>query len=233
MSSYLQWLIQSISESESHSVMSDYLQPHGPYSLWEKILICDHCATTLLHENKTLWYKVLLSMHFEHGVQAIFLASYKKCMLNCVWLFVTPRTIAHSPGSFVHGISQERIPEWVLFHIPGDLPDPGNEPKSLVSPSLARRFFTNCTTWEASHKRTRKNPEKHWYHNSLNTGSLLWLTLYMKFSLCLPRIRWIQCLLMTRPRKRKDQFVSSLCDCLISVSHKINICWWIFTDEGK
>ena len=28
------------------------------------------------------------------------------------------------------------------FPTPGDLPDPGNEPMSLLSPALASRFFT-------------------------------------------------------------------------------------------
>ena len=32
---------------------------------------------------------------------------------------------------------------------PGDLPDPGTEPLSLVSPAAAGRFFTTSTTWEA------------------------------------------------------------------------------------
>ena len=31
---------------------------------------------------------------------------------------------------------------------PRDLPDPGIEPVSLASPSLAGRFFTTSTTWE-------------------------------------------------------------------------------------
>ena len=34
------------------------------------------------------------------------------------------------PGSSVHGIFQARILEWVPFPSPGDLPDPGIEPKS-------------------------------------------------------------------------------------------------------
>ena len=33
---------------------------------------------------------------------------------------------------------------------PEDLPDPGIEPKSLMSPALAGGFFTASTTWEAS-----------------------------------------------------------------------------------
>ena len=36
------------------------------------------------------------------------------------------------PGSPLCGISQARILEWVAFPFPGDLPDPGIEPKSLA-----------------------------------------------------------------------------------------------------
>ena len=65
---------------------------------------------------------------------------------QCVWLFETPRTVAH----------------WALLSMgcprsgfqcspPGDLPDPGIEPRSLKSATLAVRFFTTSTTWEAWH----------------------------------------------------------------------------------
>ena len=37
------------------------------------------------------------------------------------------------PGSSVHGILQVRTPEWVAVPSPGDLPDPGIEPRSLAS----------------------------------------------------------------------------------------------------
>ena len=40
-----------------------------------------------------------------------------------------------SPGSSVRGISQARILEWVAISLPGDLPDPGIEPTSPVSPA--------------------------------------------------------------------------------------------------
>ena len=39
------------------------------------------------------------------------------------------------PGSSVHGISQARILGWLPFPSPGDLPDPGIEPESPVSPT--------------------------------------------------------------------------------------------------
>ena len=34
------------------------------------------------------------------------------------------------PGSFIHGIFQTRIMEWVAFPSPGDPPNPGIEPRS-------------------------------------------------------------------------------------------------------
>ena len=36
------------------------------------------------------------------------------------------------------------------FPSPRDLPDPGIESKSLVSPVLAGRFFMSRATWEAN-----------------------------------------------------------------------------------
>ena len=39
---------------------------------------------------------------------------------------------------------------------PGDLPDSGIEPMSLMSPALAGRFFTTSTTWEAQKQTVKK-----------------------------------------------------------------------------
>ena len=41
------------------------------------------------------------------------------------------------PGSSVHGIYQARTLEWVAFPTLWDLPEPGTEPTSIVSPALA------------------------------------------------------------------------------------------------
>ena len=40
---------------------------------------------------------------------------------------------------------------WTGFPFPplGDLPNPGTEPMSPVSPALAGKFFYHCATWEA------------------------------------------------------------------------------------
>ena len=50
------------------------------------------------------------------------------------------------PSGFpVHGILQERILEWVAAPSFRDLPNPGIEPPSLMSPTLAVGFFTTAT----------------------------------------------------------------------------------------
>ena len=65
-----------------------------------------------------------------------------------VRLFATLRTVARrAPLSM--GILQARILEWVALLSPGDLPNPGIEPASLMSSALAGRFFTTSATWEA------------------------------------------------------------------------------------
>ena len=46
------------------------------------------------------------------------------------------------PGSSVHEIFQARILEHVAISYSGDLPNPGIEPTSLMSPILASGFFT-------------------------------------------------------------------------------------------
>ena len=53
------------------------------------------------------------------------------------------------PGSSVHGISQAKILAWFPFPSSGDLPNPGIEPTSIVSPAMAGRFFTSSNTWKA------------------------------------------------------------------------------------
>ena len=53
------------------------------------------------------------------------------------------------PGFSVHGISQARILEWVAMPFSGDLPGPGIEHTSLMSPALAGGLFTTSSTWGA------------------------------------------------------------------------------------
>ena len=70
--------------------------------------------------------------------------------LSRVPLFATPQTAARqAPLSM--GFSRQEYWNGVGCHAPppGDLPNPGFEPKSLLSPALAGGFFTTRAAWEA------------------------------------------------------------------------------------
>ena len=58
-----------------------------------------------------------------------------------VQLFVTPWTIAHQ-ASLSMGVPRQEYWSGLPVPTPGNPPDPGTEPASLVSPSLAGGFFT-------------------------------------------------------------------------------------------
>ena len=66
------------------------------------------------------------------------------CLLSLfshVWLFATPYTVAHqAPLSM--GFPRQEYWSGLPCPPPGDLPNPGIKPVSLMSPSLAGRFFT-------------------------------------------------------------------------------------------
>ena len=64
------------------------------------------------------------------------------------------------PGSSDHGILQASILEWVAMPSSRDLPNPRFEPTSLMSPSLAGRFFATGATWEAWDLKTYLQLEK-------------------------------------------------------------------------
>ena len=62
------------------------------------------------------------------------------CMLSHVWSFATPWTVTpQAPLSM--RFSRQEYWSGLPFPSPGDLPDPGVEPASPVSPALAGRFF--------------------------------------------------------------------------------------------
>ena len=67
---------------------------------------------------------------------------------SSVLLFATLWTVVHqAPLSM--GFSREEYWSELPCPPPVDLPDPGIEPASLMSPALAGRSFTTSTTWEA------------------------------------------------------------------------------------
>ena len=65
-----------------------------------------------------------------------------------VQLCVTLWTIARqAPLSM--GFSRQEYWSGLPCPPPGDLPNPGIKPESLMSPALVGRFFTTISTWEA------------------------------------------------------------------------------------
>ena len=69
--------------------------------------------------------------------------SFQSCPTLC-----DPWTVAHQ-ASLSMGFSRQEHGSGLPCPPPGDLPDPGIEPAPLMFPSLADRFFTISTTWEA------------------------------------------------------------------------------------
>ena len=77
-------------------------------------------------------------------------ATVHACMLSCfshVRLFAALWTVAcQVPLSL--GFSRQEYQNGSPCSSPGDLPDPGIQPQSLMSLALAGGFFTTCITWE-------------------------------------------------------------------------------------
>ena len=67
-------------------------------------------------------------------------------LFSSVRLFAIPWTEAHQ-ASLSMGVSRQEYWSGLPFPPPGDLPNPGIQPVSLMSPALAGRFFTTSTTW--------------------------------------------------------------------------------------
>ena len=62
----------------------------------------------------------------------------------CVILWTVP---SQAPLSM--GFSRQEYWSGLPCPPPGDRPNPGIKPTSLMSPALAGEFFTTTTTWEA------------------------------------------------------------------------------------
>ena len=100
--------------------------------------------------------------------------SLQRCLTLCNSMDYTPL------GSSGHGILQEGILECVVMASPRDLPDPGIEPVSLMSPTLAGGFFITETPrksqyiskvtgikgllWWLSGKECRRNCRRRGFH---------------------------------------------------------------------
>ena len=65
------------------------------------------------------------------------------CAFSCIRFFAPPWTVAHQAPLSMK-FSQQEYWSGLTFPSPGDIPDPGIEPTSLMSPALAGRFFTTA-----------------------------------------------------------------------------------------
>ena len=70
--------------------------------------------------------------------QCVYVKSLQSCSTLC-----DPWTV------FPLGFSRQEYWNGLPYPPPGDLPNPGIEPVSFMSPALAGRFFTTGATWEA------------------------------------------------------------------------------------
>ena len=80
--------------------------------------------------------------------------------LSCVWLFVTPWTVAHQ-APLSKRFPRQEYWSGLPFPSSGELPDPGTE---LTSPALASEFFTT------------QPPEKPWHANYPFYNNNTWLS---------------------------------------------------------
>ena len=78
-----------------------------------------------------------------HCFACICAKSLQWCLILCDPLGCSPR------ASLSIRFSMQAYWSGLPFPPPGNLPEPGIEPRSLMSPELAGRFFTHSTTWEA------------------------------------------------------------------------------------
>ena len=78
---------------------------------------------------------------------AFFCLSCHSCVLSCIWLFAALWTvIRQAPLSM--GFSRQEYWSWFPFHSPGDLPNPGSEPASPLSPALQADYLLTGPSWK-------------------------------------------------------------------------------------
>ena len=97
---------------------------------------------------------VRLCINFMHNfITSIFLSAHARAHTQSCLSLCDPRDCS-PPGSSVRWILQARILEWVACPSPppGDLPNPGIELTSLMSPALVGWFSTTSAAWEAQYR---------------------------------------------------------------------------------
>ena len=97
--------------------------------------------------------------------------------IKCMYLHSVISVVSHSlrPYGTVAcqaplslGFSRQEYWSGLPFPSPGDLPDPGIELVSLVSPALASGFFMTSATWEACYYKAPQFNINKKFHMSLH-----------------------------------------------------------------
>ena len=100
-------------------------------------------------------FSVILMLLVRDGSKKILFSRGRACA--CLYTCWATSVVYHSATLWTTacqaplsmGFSRQEYWNGLPCLPPGDLPDPGMEPMSVVSPALASRFFTSSATWEA------------------------------------------------------------------------------------
>ena len=92
------------------------------------------------------------------------------CRHTRLCLLATPWPVARQAPLSLRFSGQEHWSGWP-FPPPGDLPHPGTELTSLMSPALGGRFFTTSTTWEAPYTYIQHLTASTWWGPGFKSSS--------------------------------------------------------------
>ena len=148
-----QWIVESIylKLSQSWAATSQYALNYW----WKKIIytLCKELSNYGRGSNPSISPWFWISHVDSKFMEVCFLTEYLNTfmcvyMLSHVWLFATLLTLAHQ-ALLSMGFFWQETWSGLSFSPPGDLPNPGTGPESLMSSALAGRFFITSTPWEA------------------------------------------------------------------------------------
>ena len=114
--------------------------------MWKQLKcpLTDEWVNKMWHMWNIIW--------IQQRVKSLTCATIDVSVLSHVWFFLTLWTVARQAPLCMR-FSRQEYWSGLPFPTPGDLPYLKMEPKSLISPALAGRFFMTSTTWEACYNR--------------------------------------------------------------------------------
>ena len=114
--------------------------------MWKQLNcpLTDEWVNKLWHMWNIIW--------IQQRVKSLTCATIDVSVLSHVWFFLTLWNVARQAPLCMR-FSRQEYWSGLPFPTPGDLPYLKMEPKSLISPALAGRFFMTSTTWEACYNR--------------------------------------------------------------------------------